>query len=80
MKQAEYIAIDINKDNLKKSSFVLNRSFQGRFNYAEVKGKNSRTIWPDMTAFSKSVLICMPFLEKLLFQSLCVRRVTWKMY
>ena len=25
--------------------------------YAEVKGKNSRTIWPDMTAFSKSVLM-----------------------
>ena len=41
--------------------------------YAEVKGKNSRTIWPDMTAFSNLFLCMPPFLELLLlFQSLCV--------
>ena len=44
--------------------------------YAEVKGKNSRTIWPDMTAFSNLFLCMPPFLELLLlFQSLCVEWV-----
>ena len=40
--------------------------------YAEVKGKNSRTIWPDMTAFSKSVLMhAFPWATTLSI-SLCV--------
>ena len=41
--------------------------------YAEVKGKNSRTIWPDMTAFSKSVLMhaSFPWATTTLSISLC---------